>query len=268
MPKKLFILSTLFFYSTFILGQNCKQPNIIFDTDYFNAVDHWVVLPEKATDSTYLLGYVYLDEIMGFTLFCENTITINNKEWIVNSTTANIIKTTLDKMTPLVYLLSANDIEKMHLPEKPQWLKVFDSIEKSTDDLVLIGYQYNAVGKSDLAIPFLKKAFAKKPKTKNLAFELSFAFNAIADYEKAIAVLNLALQYDDYNYMLYRELGYALLKIEKIEDAEKAYEKGLSLCDNEIQKRDIALDMAQTFFHLKDIEKFKKWAAILKNDNN
>jgi len=59
MPKKLFIQPILLFYFTFILGQSKQQPNIIFHTDYFEAVDHWVVLPEIGTDN---LGFFRLSE--------------------------------------------------------------------------------------------------------------------------------------------------------------------------------------------------------------
>jgi hypothetical protein len=51
MSKKLFIQPILLFYFTFILGQSKQQPNIIFHTDYFEAVDHWVVLPEIVTEN-------------------------------------------------------------------------------------------------------------------------------------------------------------------------------------------------------------------------
>ena len=56
MPKKLFIQPILLFYFTCILGQSKQQPNIIFHTDYFEAVDHWVVLPEIVTENIEILS--------------------------------------------------------------------------------------------------------------------------------------------------------------------------------------------------------------------
>ena len=56
MPKKLFIQPLLFFYFIFILGQNKQQPNIIFHPDSFEAVDHWVVLPEIVTENIEILS--------------------------------------------------------------------------------------------------------------------------------------------------------------------------------------------------------------------
>ena len=58
MPKKLFIQPILLFYFTCILGQSKQQPNIIFHSDYFEAVDHWVVLPEIDKENIVVLsGY-------------------------------------------------------------------------------------------------------------------------------------------------------------------------------------------------------------------
>ena len=56
MPKIFFIQPILFFYFTCILGQSKQQPNIIFHTDYFEAVNRWVVLPEIDTDNLGFLG--------------------------------------------------------------------------------------------------------------------------------------------------------------------------------------------------------------------
>jgi hypothetical protein len=56
MPRKLFIQPILLFYFTCILGQSKQQPNIIFHPDYFEAVDHWVVLPEIGIEKMGILS--------------------------------------------------------------------------------------------------------------------------------------------------------------------------------------------------------------------
>jgi tetratricopeptide (TPR) repeat protein len=266
MPNRLFIIAVLFFYSALLLGQNNKQPNIAFDTNYLNAVDHWVVLPKKETDNSYLMGYIYLDEILGITFVFEHTLTLDLKEAAAAKTNLNSFssKKKLDAATPFVYLLPLYKITQLHLPEKPEWIEIYDRFEKSTADLVLKGYQYNAIGKSNLALPFLEKAYEKEPLTKNLAFELSYAYNATEQYEKAVGVLNEAIKLDSKNFMLYRELGFSFLKTERIEAAENIYEKGVACCENATEKRAMAIDMAQLFFELKDQLKFEKWTAILK----
>ena len=78
MPRKIFIQILLLFYTSLILGQIRKQPNIQFETDYFNAVDHWVVLPQKTAELNYLLGYIFLDAIVGFTFTFSTELLIDS----------------------------------------------------------------------------------------------------------------------------------------------------------------------------------------------
>jgi tetratricopeptide (TPR) repeat protein len=270
MPKQFYIFASIIFFQTYLLGQNNKQPNTVFHTNYFDAVDHWVVLPEKEQKNEYVLGFIYVDEILGFTFIFENILTKDPQgNWrFLNSSTKYIVKRQLDQSSPQVALLSPTEINELHLPIMPDWLQLFENTKKTAADYVLKGYQYNAIGKSTLAIPFLEKAYAENPKTRNVAFELAYAYNATFQYEKAILILYEALSFDSMNFMLYRELGYALIKSNQLDEAEKTYEKGIAICENDTQKRDMVLDMAKTFFELKDQTKFEKWAAILKNEGN
>ena len=266
MPRTIFIQILLLFYSSLILGQIRKQPNIQFETDYFNAVDHWVVLPQKTSELNYLLGYIFLDEVVGFTFTLHSELSIDSfSNWKLQPNSQYYIaKRTLDMKTPPIYILKDEQIAALHLPEKPLWLKLADERQKTPEDLVLLGYQYNKVQKSDLALPFLESALSLKPNAKNLIFELSFAYNSLGEYEKAIALLKSELKQDAKNYMLYRELGYALLQLNEFEEAEKVYELGMKMCPNTNQQREMAIDMTQTFFAIKDEKRFEKWAAILR----
>ena len=266
MPKRYFIPAILLFHTTVILGQIRKQPNIQFETDYFNAVNHWVVLPQKTSELNYLLGYVYLDEIVGFTFAFFGELSVDSfSTWkLQNNSQYYIVTRALDTKTPPVYLLTSEQITTLNLPEKPLWLKLFDNQQKTTEELVLLGYQYNKVHQSDLALPLLEKAFSQNPKTKNLIFELSFAYNSTGAYKKAVDLLKTELKQDTKNYMLYRELGYALLQINDFEEAEKVYEIGMKMCPNTNQQREMAIDMAQTFFAIKDEKRYEKWASILR----
>ncbi len=266
MPRKIFFQILLLFYSTLILGQIRKQPNIQFETDYFNAVDRWVVLPQKTPELNYLLGYVYLDEIVGFTFTFYGELSIDSfSNWKLQPNSPYyIVKKTLDMKTPPIYILKDEQITALNLPEKPLWLKLFDDRQKTPEELVLVGYHYNKVQKSDLALPILESAFSLNPKAKNLIFELAFAYNSLGTYEKAIPLLKTELKQDAKNYMLYRELGYALLQINEFEEAEKVYELGMKMCPNTNQQREMAIDMAQTFFAIKDEKRFEKWATILR----
>jgi len=266
MPTRYFIPALLFFYTTLILGQIRKQPNIQFETDYIDAVNHWVVLPQKTSELTYLLGYIYLDEVIGFTFAFQNELAVDSfANWgMKNNSQYFIIKTALNSRTPGVHVLTTNEVVMLNLPDKPLWLKMYNNNEKTAEQLVLLAYHYNKVHKSNLALPILENAYSLNPKAKNLIFELSFAYNSLGEYEKAIEILKSELKQDIKNYMLYRELGYAYIQLNNFEDAESVYEQGMKICGSDTQKREMAIDMAQTFFAIKDEKRFEKWAAILK----
>jgi hypothetical protein len=72
------------------------------------------------------------------------------------------------------------------------------------------------------------------------------------------------LPIDSTDHRLYRELGYALVQMHQPQEAEKVYEQGLLVCHQNEQKREMALDMAQTFYRLRDQQRFEKWAKMLR----
>ena len=80
--------------------------------------------------------------------------------------------------------------------------------------------------------------------------------------EKAIPVLDKAISNNPKNYYFFRELGFAYVKQNKIPLAEKTYQKGIKMSDNDFEKSEMALNMAQGYFKLKDRKKFDQWAKI------
>lgn len=256
----------LLIFTAILLGQNEKQPNIQFETEYIDAVNHWVVLPQNSTDEAYLLGYIYLDEIVGFSFSLHNLCEIDNDSRLrlLKKPSYYIIKRVLDHQTPAVHLLNEYEIQELGLPEKPIWLKLMDEREKKAEDLVLMGYHYNKANRSRQAIPFLEQALSMNRSAPNLSFELAFAYNATGAFGKAVTLGYNLLPLEKNNYLLYRELGYALLQLNRIDEAEMLYEEGLRNCQNSMQRREMALDMALTFFDLKNEEKFIKWAEIVR----
>ena len=250
--KKAVSIVLLFIFSNSLLAQS-KQPNIQFDTDYFKAVDHWVVVPEVGTENKFLLGYIYIDEVTGFTFTESFPIEITPRgKWMRKASESIILKRHLDKSTPLVLLVSTGKIRELKLPKKSRW----PNHEK--DDHWIKGFHFNAIGKSEFAIPYLKIAYRKNPR--NAAFELAYAYNATDQFEKAVTLLSDVLKYKK-DVVLFRELGYALMKKGAFDDAEKAYENGIQLSNDNSQKAEMAVDMAKQFFQLRDTIKFEKWLS-------
>ena len=248
------------------LAQNKKQPGVQwkFDTDYFDAVNHWVVLPKNEADSIYQYGYVYLNVDAGFTFVLENTFNKSFEDIHSGTPKHYIIQRQFNKYDRKVYVMKAEDVEYLGLPEKPEWLKIYDANWETAEDLSKRGFRYNAVGCYKSAIPLFEKAYKLDAHFQHLEHQLAYAYNATMQFEKAMTLLIKAIKYSPGDCMLYRELGFALIKSDLYDDAERIYEFQIPFCNDKAQQSEMCLDMLQTFFRLNNKSKFDKWSNVAK----
>ena len=261
--RKLLLVSLLF--SNLCFGQNKE---LKCTTKYYDAVDKWVAFDKTAGDSTYMLGFIYIDEEAGFTFNYESRFVImnNSLKKLPSILAANEtgLKVRLSRNAANVAVLSDEEVEQLGLPEVPGWLKHYKANENENSYLVKIGYLYNGVGASHNAIEPLLKVYEKEPHFQGLEFELAYAYNATRNFDKAITVLNKAIENNPKNFGYYRELGFAFKNQNKLDDAEKAYLQGIKLSADKSQKAEMAVNMAQSYFQVKNKPKFKEWAKLTK----
>lgn len=259
--KKILLVSLLLF-PLFCIGQNQE---LKFTTKYYDAVDKWIAFDKKAEDSTYTVGFIYIDETAGFTFNYESPFLIkNNGLEKLPRILESSFKIRLAQNTANVAILSDEEISQLNLPKEPDWLKYYKVNENENSYLVRVGLLYNSVGASQNAIEPLLKVYEKEPHFQGLEFELAYAYNAINDFDKAISVLNKAIKNDPNNFWYYRELGYAFVNQNKIDAAEKTYLRGIRLTKEKNQRAEMALNMARGYFQIKDKTKFGKWIKLTK----
>ena len=263
--KKLFIicLSILLFNNT-----NAQENSELkFETNFYDAVNKWVVLPKKSTDSIYTYGFIYIDISAGITIQLGGSFYIDkNKKYIGNAEPAlQITKKRLDNPNIVkMAVLDDKKIAELNLAKEPDWLIHYKFSEDSVENLKQLGYHFNHVGACEKALLYLNKAYKKEPHHKGLEFEIAYAYNHLGQYDKSIPILEKALKNDSKNYSFYRELGYAYSKLNKLDMAEKTYKKGISLSDSNFEKSEMAVNMAQGYFLIKNKAKFDEWAKITK----
>lgn len=235
-----------------------------FDTKYYEAVDNWVAFPKKETDSTFAYGFIYLDNQAGFTFNYEAKFQIkeNGLKNMPMDSTIGFMKYRLKPNTSLVSILTKEQISALNLPKQPKWLSVYKDNSNKVNYLKNEGYHYNHVGASNLALKPLLKAYKESPHFDGLEFELSFAYNALGKYIEAISVLEKAIENNPNNFYFYRELGFSYKYLNQIEDAEKTYLKGIKISDNDFEKSEMAVNMAQSYFELRNRKKFNEWANL------
>lgn len=260
---RIIILTLLLLISNFTVAQD-KANELKFNTKYFNAVDKWVAFPKKDSDSTFVYGFVYLDNQAGFTFDYKSKFKIekNSIKNIQQDTTVGSMKYRLQPNTVLVSVLNKKQILDLKLPKYPDWLAIYKKDSTQVEYLKNEGYHYNHVGASNLALRPLLKAYKIEPHFKGLEFELSYAYNALGDFNRAITVLEKAIKNNPDDFYFYRELGFSYKNLNKIEEAEKIYRKGIEISDNDFEKSEMAVNMAQSYFILRNKEKFEEWAEL------
>ena len=263
--KNLLTLFFLLFISVNTIYSQEKNTDFKFDTKYFDAVNQWVVFPKNQESDSYIYGYIYIDETASFTFHMIDSFKIINEALIAENTInpkVTMVKTRLSNKTNLVYILSESQRIELKLPEVPTWLDVYKGADDDVEYLKNIGFHFNHVGASQNALEPLLKAYAILPHHEGLEFELGFAYNALQQYDKAIPVLEKATENDDKDQLLYKELGFAYLNSEQFDKAEITYIKGIEISKDDAIKCEMALNMSNAYFVLKNKEKFKKWAEI------
>lgn len=231
------------------------------DKRFYEVVDRWVMFPETGGDSTYFYGFIYIDEMAGFTFDCVNTFTIDvNGAFVPDPLEAPLnLKVRLTRDWNTVAVIPEDKMNELGLPPQPEWLHLYKRNEHTDGYSVRVGSFYNGVRASGIALGYLEKVYIKAPETKGLAFELAFAYNALEQYDKGSVVAMNALITDPDNPLLYKELVHALCNLDRMDEAEKAVARGIEKTENRYYKAEMSINMVQAYYRSGDKEKFLEW---------
>lgn len=242
-----------------------EQDSLAANTPFYEAIDKWVAFPGNPADSAYIYGFIYLDPHAGFTFHIESIFNVKNGQWVAQpKSETSSVKHRINAETRPVIVLTPGQIRRLGLPAQPKWWSTYQIYENgSVAQLKNTGYHLNAIGLSEQAIEPLEKAYATDPNFDRVAFELGFAYNATRQYDKAVEVLLQAIDTDpDYAAYLYKELGFAYKQLDRLDEADAVYRKGMDKTDDVNIKAEMAVNMAQAYFLVRDKKKFKKWAEL------
>lgn len=252
----------IYLWPCLVMAQNHKQPNLTFQTDFFHAVNHWVVLPKKPSDSQYLYGYLYFDPNKGMRFVLENTLSFDGTWQLNRATKTYVLQKSMQDPTLQVALIPKAIRKQWNLPKIPATLSPKLDIDSAEYCTALANY-YNHQEQSSLAVPLLKKALQKNPTHPQLLFELGYAYNAMARYKKAIRVLE-ALTQKHPAQKAWQELGYAYLQTKQISIGEHCYSKAVGMCESREAIQTIGRELHAVLLNLRAFSYLEKWEMIAK----
>lgn len=243
-----------------------RRADLTFDLPYYEAVDQLALL-QTQTEGTYLVGYVYIDETAGFTLelmgkLAESEQGLRDVDPPVEEKMS--LKMRIPKQEIMVAVLNDEQKSQLGIGDKPEWLLWDQARTEQVSYLKNIGFHYNAVGASHLALPLLRKAYDQDAQFDGLLFELAYSLNATGAHGEAADLIeshSKKVLKDDY---VIKEYGFALTHADRLDDADKIYRKALRQFDSDTLKAEAAFNMVQAYFHQGDQKKFKYWLKRFK----
>lgn len=250
---KFYILCLLLF-SNSLFAQSLLE----FNKSYIECEDRWIAYPGK--DSSYTFGFVYIDPQAGPTMHYGGDFKITTDGIFRLGPGIKIDGTLKVRLIPggrQVAIIPESKLSELKLPVIPDWLNNYKSDTTSAKHLYTWGYIYNEWDKPELALSFLERAMQIEPGYKDLVSELAYSYNATKQYEKAFTLLDNVKEKTCY---VYKEFTYALIKLERLQEATTSCSKAMSDCNDKKMKAEIAYNIAFEYFKRKDKSNYQIWA--------
>lgn len=240
-----------------------QESSLKFNKKFYECEQQWVTLQKEEKDSTYVLGLIYFDPFKGYVFNYINDFKIENNIYIPvkEEITANYI-IVINNVNQMFSVISKERYKELKIEKYDEIFNIYGFDKNNANDLVKRGNHLNHVGASDVAITYLEDAQKIDSKAESLLFELGYAYNATQQYEKAIKLLHIGIsKHEKDNWLLYKELIFALVFNKQLKEAEESFKNGLKLKEKS-NVAESSYNIAYGYFLEKNSKKFNEWVSI------
>jgi tetratricopeptide (TPR) repeat protein len=239
--------------------QGLSQVDFDFKNLLINCVDRWVVF-QREKDSTWALGFVYFDTQAGLTLNYEGKMSRSAEGvYSVARNENGMFKYRLQPNQVQVALLPENKFEELGIKKSPDWLAIYNRDTTSITRLYKRGFALNAWGECARALDYLSRASQADPKYPGLTVEMSFSYNCLEQYDKAIALLEAAISNNPDDAYLKKELIYSHTKSGDLPKAGELLKKALAELKDTSYHAESCYNLLYSYFMKKDKKNFAAW---------
>jgi tetratricopeptide (TPR) repeat protein len=258
-PKKSTNMKWLFFLLTFCSLTTQAQSVLKFEKRFVESEDRWVAF-QKDKDSSYVYGFIYIDAQAGLTLNYEGTFTINEKgAFIPKKIDSTNFKIRLQPNRVKVAFIPKNKFTDLKITPTPDWLKFYKTDTATVERLYKWGFMYNGWDLCAKALTYLEKAQKINPQFKGLSVELAFSYNCLNQFDKAIIVLQTALEKNSTDAYINKELIYAQTKSGQLDKAAESCKKALKICKDKTYNGENCYNLLHSYYEKKDTKGFNLW---------
>ncbi len=162
-------------------------------------------------------------------------------------------------MELLAYALEKEDRQE---DAKEIYRKILEKNKENVNAYLGLGRINMANEKYEDAKDAYLMAYKINPHNRELCENLAFVYEKLGDLNESLKYVDLAIEMEPENKHLWTTKGQLLMKLEKYEDAKRAFEKAVSL-DAEFQPAVEGLKDAERILENKEIEKFARDVLVL-----
>jgi len=270
---KIYLLALFLILSSVDLSyaQNPGADTLAFNNRVSRMMNRWVVFPKATNSDKYPYGFVYMDQMAGFTFQLTGNFTIVNNKYVIDTAIQNKLKLHFAKYrlapnTKLVALLPAKHYTDLGIAGDPDWVKLYNTYSDTLTYNVAIGRHLNSLNDCEYALTYLLKTYSVKPHAQGLEFELAYAYNVLKRFKDAISVLEPAIKNTPDDIFMYKELGYAYSGNSDLDRSITAYKDGIEHCGNQhpSEKLEMAYNLTMAYHSQKNDEQYKAWGQKTK----
>jgi hypothetical protein len=267
MPQILLMRYLLFFAVLFPTRIWAQLPALKFEKRFVESEDRWVAFPPDK-DSSYIYGFIYIDEQAGLTLNYEGTFKISpSGQYVPKKLDSTNVKVRLEPNNVLVAFIPESKFSELKISVVPEWLKYYKTDSNSVARLYRWGFLYNGWDECAKALTYLQRARNIDPNYKGLSVELAYSYNCLKQYDSAIAVLHYALKENPTDAYTNKELVYAQLKSGQLEEASKSCKNAIAVCNDKTYNGENCYNLLHSYYEKKDKDNFNLWLGETKKWN-
>lgn len=257
----------LIFILSFFAADLKAQKNLSFDHRFVESENKWVAF-KTSNDSLFNYGFIYIDASAGLTFNLEGSFTVSKNGKFIPKKLDNVgMKYRLEPNTVKVAIIPATKYTELEIKEYPDWLKTYLGDTTSVEHLYRWGFLYNGYNECAKALTYLERAQKMDTEFKGLEVELAFSYNCLNQYDKAILVLQSALEKNRTDAYTYKELIYAQIKSGQLDKALESCKKAIAVCTDKTYNGENCYNLLHTYYEKKDKKNFNLWLPETKKWN-
>jgi tetratricopeptide (TPR) repeat protein len=249
---------------TFFTATLHAQSGLKFNKRFVQCEDKWVAFP-MSEDSTISYGFIYIDPTAGLTMEQGGSFTISETgRFVQKFTFSTSVKLRLEANNVQVAIIPENRLAELKVAAIPEWLKYYKKDTANIERLFKWGFMYNGWDECAKALTYLEKADAINPQFKGLAVELAFSYNCLKQYDKAMLVLQRALEADSTDAYTNKELIYAQSNAGQLDKAAESCRKAIAICKDKTYFGESCYNVLHACYEKEDKANFKIWLVMTK----